>query len=282
MVEIIFLIVLAFVWIVFATIQDLRKREVANWINFSLIIFALGFRFFYSLFNGEFAFFYQGLIGLGIFFVIGNLLYYGRMFAGGDAKLMISLGAILPFSTGFFVNIKIFSLFLLLFLFVGAGYGVGTTSFLTIKYFKKFRKSFVGYLSVNKKTIYPVLLGGIVLMVAGFFETLFFYLGIFVFVSPYVFVWAKAVDNCCMIKKVKTSELREGDWLVKNLKCGNKMILASWGGLEKRDISIIKKCHKMVEIRQGIPFVPVFLISFILLVFIYFNNYFDFLWNSFW
>jgi len=44
-----------------------------------------------------FGFFYQGLIGLGIFFVLGNALYYGRMFAGGDAKLMIALGAVLPF-----------------------------------------------------------------------------------------------------------------------------------------------------------------------------------------
>ena len=86
MIEMIFLICLAFVWIVFASVQDLKSREVANWLNFSLIIFALGFRFFYSLFNNNFNFLYQGLIGLGIFFVLGNLFYYGRMFAGGDAK----------------------------------------------------------------------------------------------------------------------------------------------------------------------------------------------------
>ena len=31
---------------IFAVVQDLKKREIANWVNFSLIIFALGFRFF--------------------------------------------------------------------------------------------------------------------------------------------------------------------------------------------------------------------------------------------
>ena len=105
MFEVIFLSVFALIWLIFASIQDLRTRMVSNWISFSLIIFVLGFRFFYSLFNENFAFFYQGLIGLGIFFVLGNLLYYGKMFAGGDAKLMIALGAVLPFSENFFKNL---------------------------------------------------------------------------------------------------------------------------------------------------------------------------------
>src|SRR3989338_8270060 len=110
MYEVVFLFVLALVWIVFAVVQDLRKREIANWLNFSLIVFALGFRFFYSLFSTEdFRFFYQGLLGFGIFFLLGNLFYYGKAFAGGDAKLMIALGTILPFSESFFVNLEFFS-----------------------------------------------------------------------------------------------------------------------------------------------------------------------------
>jgi len=119
MFEVIFLSALALIWIVFATVQDIRKREIANWLNFSLIIFALGFRFFYSLFSDfGFSFFYQGLIGFGIFLVLGNLLYYGRMFAGGDAKLMIALGAILPFTLVFNDNLRIFALFFILFLLI--------------------------------------------------------------------------------------------------------------------------------------------------------------------
>src|SRR3972149_7618794 len=104
MFEIIFLFVLALIWIIFATIQDVRTTEIANWLSFSLIAFALAFRFFYSLFIENFSFFYQGLIGLGIFFVLGNMLYSGKMFAGGDARLFIALGAILPISAGFSEN----------------------------------------------------------------------------------------------------------------------------------------------------------------------------------
>ncbi len=123
MYEVIFLWVLALVYIVFAVIQDVRTREIANWLSFSLIIFTLGFRFFYSLFQGDsFVFFYQGLIGLGIFFALGNLLYYGKVFAGGDAKLMIALGTILPSFSVLSKNLQSFFDFLLIFLSVGFVY----------------------------------------------------------------------------------------------------------------------------------------------------------------
>jgi Flp pilus assembly protein protease CpaA len=51
MIEIYVLFFLAFTWITFAVVQDLKTREIANWLNFSLVIFALGIRFFYSFFS---------------------------------------------------------------------------------------------------------------------------------------------------------------------------------------------------------------------------------------
>jgi Flp pilus assembly protein protease CpaA len=72
MIEVIFLIVLGIIWTVFASIQDLRKREVNNWLNFSLVIFGLGFKFFYSLFEWNFSFFYWGITFFVVFFVLSN------------------------------------------------------------------------------------------------------------------------------------------------------------------------------------------------------------------
>ena len=276
--EIIFLIVLALVWIAFATFQDLRTREVANWLNFSLIIFALGFRFFYSLFSESFGFFYQGLIGLGIFFILGNLLYYGRFFAGGDAKLMIALGAILPFSESFSVNLKIFACFFFIFLFVGAIYGIAMSIYFSLRNFKKFKKEFGFQLRKNKKLTYPVLFLGLVLMIFGFSESIFFVLGILVFILPYLYIYAKAVDESCMVKKIKTSQLTEGDWLYKNMKIGKKTIKATWDGLKKREIKQLRKKYKIILIRYGIPFSSVFLISFLILIYIWKTG----LWNSLW
>ncbi len=279
MFEVIFLFVLALVWIVFATVQDIRKSEIANWLNFSLIIFALGFRLFYSLFSDMgFNFLYQGLIGFGIFFVLGNLLYYGKMFAGGDAKLMIALGAVLPFSIIFNENLKIFALFFVLFLLVGAVYSIGASVYLSFRNFKKFKKEFLKQFKKNKKLSMLAIFLALILIAFGFSDSLFFILGIIVFTLPYFYIYVKSVDEACMIKRIKASRLSEGDWLYKDLKVGRKTIKAKWDGLNKSEIKSIQKKLNFVTIRKGIPFTPVFLISFILLFFFWKIG----LGNSFW
>jgi len=278
MFEVIFLISLALVLIIFAVLQDLKKREIANWISFSLIIFALGFRFFYSLFGDiGFQFFYQGLIGLAIFFALGNILYYGRMFAGGDAKLFYTLGVILPFSTDFFINLNIFILFFILFLFSGAAYGLVTTNFLMIKNFKKFKKEFSRQFKLNKKLFILATFLALLFIIFGFANSFMAYFGILVFILPYLYLSAKAVDEVCMVKKILPKKLTEGDWLYKDVKVGSKIIKKNWDGLNNKEITLLQK-KKFVLIRQGIAFSPVFLISFLILVYLWFSG----LWNSFW
>ena len=155
MLEVIFLIVLGLIWIIFAVIQDLKKREIANWLNFSLILFALIFRFFYSLFNNQgYSFFYQGVLGFGVFFIIGNLLYYGRVFAGGDAKLIMALGAVIPFSESLFANLNLVMIFFAFFLVAGAFYGIIYSLVLGIKNYGNFKKEFSKKFKKNKKFFY--------------------------------------------------------------------------------------------------------------------------------
>lgn len=270
--HLIFLIVLALVWLLFAAVYDVRKRIVPNWLSFSLIIFALGFRFFYSLFNENFLFFYQGLIGLGIFFVIGNALYYARMFAGGDAKLMIALGPVLGFSESFFRNIELFLLFVILFLFIGGFYGLIWSVYLTFRNYRVFKKEFIKGFNKNKKLISIIMVFGLFIMVLGFFETLVFYLGLLIFIMPYFYIYAKTIDDVLLVKDIKTSKLEEGDWLYKNLKIGKKIIRPIWGGLTKRQIREIRRKFSVIKIKEGIPFVPVFLKSFLVFVYFYVGN----------
>lgn len=288
MLELIFLSVLAVVWLAFATFQDLRKREIANWINFSLLIFALGFRFFYSLFFDSFGFFYQGLIGLAIFFIIANLLYYSRFFGGGDFKMLISLGAILPFSESFLVNMRIFAIFFLFFFFIGAFYTILSSIYLGMTNFKKFRKELSRQLGLikMKKFFYLVFILGLAIMVLGFLEPVFFALGILIFILPYLYFYTKAVDESCLIKKVDAKTLVPGDLLYKDVKIGKKLIKAGWDGLKETEIKKLRKKNKKVLIRYGIPFTPVFSISFLVLVYLWqaglFEILWSFLWNSSW
>jgi Flp pilus assembly protein protease CpaA len=273
--EVIFLTILGLIWIIFAVIQDLKKREIANWLNFSLVIFALGFRFFYCLFSSSnFNFFYFGLAGFAIFFFLGNMFYYGKIFAGGDAKLMIALGAVLPLAGSFNGNLTLFVIFLLIFLIAGAVYGLIFSLVLGIKNFKRFKLEFLRKFSKNKKFFYIALGLCFVLVIISFFFDLIIYLAILAFISPYLYFSAKAIDEVCMIREVSPNKLTEGDWLYKGVRVGKKLIKSSWDGLTKEEIKLLRKKNKMVLIRQGIPFSPVFLIAYFVWFYFFIRNFY--------
>lgn len=272
MIEIIFLVSLTMIFILFAVVADFKYRIVPNWLNFSLIAFAFAFRFFYSLFNSDFNFFFQGLIGFGIFFVLGNALYYGRMFAGGDAKLMMALGVVIPFADSFFANLQIFLMFLLLFLFSGAAYGIFFSATLFFANFEEAKKEITKQFSKNKKLIALGIILGAITIFFGKENGLFIVLGIVLILLPLLYILAKTVDEKCLVRKMKTKDLSEGEWLYQNVKVGKKTIKSSWEGLSKAELQLIRKKFREVKIRQGIPFTPAFLISFVLLVIFYFKG----------
>jgi Flp pilus assembly protein protease CpaA len=283
MYEIIFLLVLGFCYLLFAVIQDFKSREIADWLNYSLIIFALSFRFFYSLFSeNNFNFFLQGLIGFFIFLGLANLFYYSRLFAGGDAKLMIALGTILPLNYSFSSNTLLFLNFLSCFFIASLIYVLISSIFLTIKNFKSFKIKFFKEIKSQKRLIifswiflfFSIILNFIL------YNFNFAFLGFFILVLTYSYIYSKALDESCMIKEVSTKDLTEGDWIYRDIRLKREIIKSRWEGLNKEEIRKLKAELKKVKIRQGIPFSPTFLIGFILFVILYFCNIY--LWNSFW
>jgi Flp pilus assembly protein protease CpaA len=265
MLEVMFLFLLGLVWIIFASIQDLKTSEISNWLNYSLIIFALGFRLFVSLFGGDWSWFIQGAIGLGIFFVLSNILYYGKMFAGGDAKLMMALGVVLPIYSTFSANLEIYILFLLIFLVSGFVYGFLGSLYFGFKNFNNLKKEFKKQFKKNKRILLVITFIACLFLVWSFSFAGFFWFGVFLIFISYLYIFVKSVDEACMIKKVKPNKLMIGDWLYKDVKVGNKKIKATWNGLTKKDIALLKKNKKEVLIRYGIRFAPVFLIAYLIL-----------------
>ncbi len=270
---VIFLFVLALIWIVFAVVGDWKNSEIPNWLNFSLIIFALGFRFFYPFFSeAGFSFFYQGLLGLGFFFIMGNLFYYCKIFAGGDAKLMIALGPILPMCNNFFSNLDIFFFFLLAFLFFGAIYGMIFSGYMVFKNFGIFRRGFNNYLKKNKTILKISTTTGFIFIALGLIDFVFIFAGFFILITSLLVASAKSIDERIMVREVQPNKLREGDWLEKSVKCKDKLIKSNWEGLNKEEIMLLKKRNKIVKIKEGLPFAPVFLFSFLFIGYAYFFN----------
>ena len=92
-------------------------------------------------------------------------------------------------------------------------------------------------------------------------------LGLVFLLFPVLFVFAKSVEESCMIRKVSPERLTEGEWLYEDIYVGGKKIESKWGGISKRELELIKeKYRRKVVIKIGIPFTPGFLIGFLLLL----------------
>jgi len=254
-----FLLAIGILWSIFAIAVDFKKREVPNWLNFSLIAFALAYRAFYSAFSGEEMFLISGLVGFGIFFGIAHLFYYLRVFAGGDAKLLMGFGVILPYSNfselSYIGVLFIFALFLL-----GSIYSLVYSSFIVGKNWGKFKREFRKIIQKSR----GLLIGLIIVLFSFLFIDLGIILDLFLILTFLLYVYVKALDICLIVEK-KARELQEGDWLEKDVKLNRGVIRKSVHGLSLEDIKMLMKARKKVLIREGIPFTPAFLLSLLIM-----------------
>lgn len=259
-----FLFWLFFVGIFIASIQDIKRREVDNWLNLLLIFSSFVFIFLYSIFSKDSNVIVFAIASLLIMFMLANLFYYGRVFAGGDAKLMFAMSALFV-GTSFMSTIENIGFFIMFLLIAGSVYGIFWGIGLFISNFEKVKKR----AKKNFKSVYfrYMVFAAIVLFVLSYVDFFFLYASVFLFLLVILFIFAKAIEGGAMIIEVSAKDLREGDWLSKDVKIGKSLIKSSWEGLSKKDIYILKKLNRKVKIKEGIPFVPVFFIALILYFF---------------
>lgn len=265
----ILLVTTALIWVAFASISDIKKREVPNWLSFSLIAIAFSIRGIAALLAQQVFYFLYAVIAFVIFIGIANLFYYSKLFGGGDAKLLIALAPVFataPFFSKISQNlIPISGLFLFSFvgnfLIIGAVYGILFSIFYAVKNKKRFSPEFKKIVKKNKKLFLSCLMGVLIFIILSFFSILFLILSGIFLIMPLFYSFIKAVENSSMIKKIKTSELVEGDWLIHAVKAKNKTIMPCVHGLNEKDIILLKKSREFVMIKTGLPFVPVFFLA---------------------
>lgn len=261
-----FLFALAFLWTTFAVVQDLKKREVSNWLNFSFVAIALSYRTFFSLSTKNYNFLIFGLVSFLIFFVFAHIFYYTRTFAGGDAKLLIGFGTILPYTI--YKDLLITPLIFLFVLFLfGAVYSLVYSIFIVAKNKQKFKKEF-SILSEKQKILQIFSASVFIISIGLSFYNLIFLFFVVLSLIPITYLYTKSLDKC-MLAILPPEKLTEGDWLEKEVKIGKTVIKKSVHGLSLEEIKILKKHKKSVLIKTGIPFVPVFLLTLIFMVFFF-------------
>jgi len=275
---VIVLILIGLFWLVFASWQDFKRREVENWWSFSLIAIVLCFRAFLSVETWNYWHILWGVIGLTAGFVIANIFYYGRLFAGGDFKLLLALCCVLPLSLGWRENVFIFAGFFVLLILCGGVYGLIYSLVMACVNCRRFVKESSLQIKKNKWLMIGFFIVGLILL--GGFSFIEVYIGFVLFflliLSAFLFVFAKSVENACLIKEVNVKDLTIGDWLVENVKIKVKgklkTIKPDWQGLSEEDLIFLRRNSKNIKgkiiVKNGIPFVPAFLLAFIGLILI--------------
>jgi|SRR3989338_344056 len=270
-----FLLIFCGAWILFATVQDLRTREVANWLTFSLLAFVLAYRAFWASISSNASFFLWGLAGCAAFVGLAYAFYYGRVFAGGDAKLLMGVGTALPYHDGLGLAFWGGGFIALLFL-TGAVYSLIYSTGIAWKrrrIFKRYflsgirnrRMRFVFALSIFLSVVLLALTLSVrspysISFVSGFYGIV----GIlFILALPFLYVYLQAVERI-MAVRILPGDLSEGDWLAKDVLVNGQKIKANVHGLSAQEIRLLRRHGKEVIVKQGIPFVPAFLFAWIM------------------
>lgn len=266
-------LVIAGIILLFGTITDLKTTEVPDWLNYAGIAAGVGLHVLDSFLSLSWQPLISGGLGLGIFVILGYVMYYAGQWGGGDSKMMMALGALFGFelsfthfSVAFLINALIF----------GALYGLGSIMFIAIRNWKQFLPAY-GRLARQKPLLVIRMLSlalGIGLLVVVFsideprLRVPVLLLAALLPLMSYSLIAVKAVEECCMLKTIPPSQLREGDWIVKDVVVAGKRITGPKDlGITKAQIAELQrlsKKHKIsVEIKNGIPFVPSFLLAFV-------------------
>lgn len=223
-----------------------------------IMVFAIALIFYFS--NMNFSMSSKSIILLMTLFIVSNLFYYGRVFAGGDAKLLFSMSALF-LTSSFIGSLFNMSIFIGLLMFSGAFYGLFFSVFL---YFKSYKQ-----VNIKMKRVFKQYRIGffitpcIILLSLFFFSKMLLFIGLFSLLFMALFVFAKGLESVSLTKIVSGKELKEGDWLAEDIKLKDNVIKESWEGLSKNDLKLLLR-KKMVKIKEGIPFVPSFLIAFLI------------------
>ncbi len=274
----IILLTLAFVALVIGTITDLKTREVPDWLSFSLIFSGIGLRLLYSVMTFDWMYLIEGILGLLVFVAFGYLMFYAGQWGGGDSKMLMGIGSLI----GLKLNLEPFPLLAVFFiniLLAGGIYGLIYGTALAIIHRKKFSEE-LKKIKNSPKIILTrkiFLIASIVLIILALvfandflLSTIIVCIVLLAYISFYMILLMKAVELAAMYRYVSPSELTEGDWIAKDIVINKKRIAGPKDlGIEKKQLDQLIRFKqqgklKKVLIKVGIPFVPSFLIAFVL------------------
>ena len=272
----------ALLCLVIASITDVKTREVPDWLNYGLISLGLLFNAAYSVIIGSWMPILFSIAGAVLLAGLALAMFYTGQWGGGDSKLIIGLGALLglPLSrTPPFISINnppMLVNFLMNLVIAGTAYSLVWCVVLAVKNRRRFTQELKRNLARLKKVKLAIIAVSVV-MLAGFAFSeslelrLILLSAIIVMLSTfYLWVFVRSIERSSMLKLVEPERLTEGDWIARDVIVGKKRICGpSDLGISREQIRELIRLKqrgrvKKVLVKEGVPFVPSFLLSFIM------------------
>ena len=273
-------ILIGFIGLVIGSYTDIRTREVPDWINYGMILTGFAVNVIYAIVFSKWSYIIYSLLGFGLCLLISLMMFYTGQWGGGDSKMLMGLGALIglkwsirnEFLMSFFVNIII----------IGGIYGFAWSIFLALKNFNRvvsrWKRFSLNKGSINVRNI--IFISSFIIIIFTLIMrnySLFIYMALIstlAIITFYLWIFIRSIEEAVMIKAVPPNKLTEGDWIAENVYLKGKYLCGPNDlGISKKQIRELKKLYilgriKKVLVKNGIPFVPSFLIAYALTFFI--------------
>jgi len=266
-------LILTFLLIIFlliASIYDLKTREVPDWLPYTLIPTAFILKLLQSIITKSPNPIIYTTATFAVFWLLSLLLYHARQWGGGDAKMFMAIGAALPtYPTQLLkylapnLNLPFPLILIINILIAGSVYGILYFSFIASKNNIKVKLS-------KKIKILTLMLIAFILALLIISPPLtkppLLALAVLIALFPYATKLSRIIQTKYLTKTISLSKVTEGDWIARDIYKNKKLLIKkSIPGLALEDIALLKKNNiKTITVRYGIPFVPALLLGTLL------------------
>ena len=155
---------------------------------------------------------------------------------------------------------------------VGALIGIIYALIIIIKKFKEFIKQLRLNAKEYKLSLSLFIFFGILIFILSYqqqnnlLKAILYSLSTFLLITPILHLIFKSIENISMIKTIKVNKLTPGDWIIDKA-IRNKFNISTLGIEEEQILKLKSSNIKQVKVKEGIPFVPMFLIAYLLTMF---------------